>query len=139
EVFLNGINVEKEIRGKEISDAVSGISAIATLRKRMVAKQRKFAEEKHIVMDGRDIGTTVFPNANLKIFMTASIEVRARRRYDELAAKGIKMTLEQVKENIKVRDFIDTTRSVSPLKKADDAIMLDNTNLTREQQLEWVL
>lgn len=139
EIFLNDVNVEKEVRGKEVSDVVSGISAIPSLRKRMVTKQRKFSEEKHIVMDGRDIGTTVFPNADLKIFMTASLEVRARRRYDELVAKGIKMTLDQVKENIKVRDFIDTTRDVSPLKKADDAIVLDNTNLTREQQLDFVL
>src|SRR5689334_17737354 len=136
EIFLNGENVEREIRGKNVSDIVSKVSAIASLRKRMVAKQRKFAEEKHIVMDGRDIGTTVFPHADLKIFMTASLEVRARRRFDELVSKGIKMTMDEVKENIKNRDFIDTTRKVSPLKQADDAIVLDNTNLSRQQQLD---
>jgi len=139
EIFLNGVSVEKEIRGKEVSDVVSSVSAIPSLRKRMVVKQRRFAEEKNIVMDGRDIGTTVFPDADLKIFMTASLEVRAQRRYDELVTKGIKMTLEQVKENIKARDEIDTTRKVSPLKKAEDAIVLDNTSLTREQQLDFVL
>jgi len=139
QVFLDDMNIEKEIRGKEVSDIVSAVSAIPALRKRMVTKQRKFAEEKHIVMDGRDIGTTVFPHADLKIFMTASIEVRAQRRFDELSAKGIKMTMDEVKENIKTRDFIDTTREVSPLKKADDAIVLDNTNLTREEQLEFVV
>lgn len=139
EIFLNGVNVEKEIRGKEVSEVVSSTSAIPSLRKRMVSKQRRFAEEKHIVMDGRDIGTTVFPHADLKIFMTASLEVRAQRRYDELVGKGIEMTLDQVKENIKARDFIDTTRAISPLKKAEDAILLDNTSLTREQQLDFVL
>jgi|SRR5688572_2053469 len=139
EIFLNGENVEKEIRGKDVSELVSDTSAIPSLRKRMVTKQRKFAEEKHIVMDGRDIGTTVFPHADLKIFMTASLEVRAQRRFDELISKGIKMTMDEVKQNIKSRDSIDTTRKVSPLKKADDAIMLDNTSLTREQQLDFVL
>ena len=139
EIFLNGQNVEKEIRGKSVSDTVSGVSAIPSLRKTMVEKQRRFAEEKHIVMDGRDIGTTVFPQADLKIFMTASLEVRAQRRYDELVLKGIKMTMEEVKQNIKSRDFIDTTRAVSPLKQAADAIVLDNTNLTRAQQLDFVL
>jgi cytidylate kinase len=139
EIFLNGENVEKKIRGKDVSEIVSNTSAIPSLRKRMVTKQRKFAEEKHIVMDGRDIGTTVFPHADLKIFMTASLEVRAQRRYDELVSKGIKMTMEEVKQNIASRDLIDTTRKVSPLKKADDAIVLDNTNLTRQQQLDFVL
>jgi len=138
-VFLNGVNVEKEIRERDVSDVVSGVSAIPSLRKRMVAKQRKFAEEKNVVMDGRDIGTTVFPHADLKIFMTASLDVRAKRRYDELVAKGIKMTLDEVKKNIQARDYIDTTRKVSPLKKADDAIALDNTSLTREQQRDFVL
>jgi len=139
QIFLNGEDVEKEIRGKNVSDAVSVVSAIPSLRKRMVAKQRRFAEEKNIVMDGRDIGTTVFPNADLKIFMTASLQVRAQRRYDELLSRGIKMTMEEVKDNIKTRDFIDTTRKISPLKKADDAVELDNTNLTRVQQLDFVL
>ena len=139
EIFLNGENVEKEIRGKNVSDVVSKVSAVASLRKRMVQKQRKYAEEKHIVMDGRDIGTTVFPHADLKIFMTASLEVRAQRRYDELVGRGIKMTMDEVKENIKNRDLIDTTRAISPLKQANDAIVLDNTNLTREQQLDFVL
>ena len=139
EIFLNGENIEKQIRGKDVSDAVSKVSAIPSLRKRMVAKQRKFAEEKNIVMDGRDIGTTVFPHADLKIFMTASLEVRAQRRYDELVNKGIKMTMDEVKENIKNRDLTDTTRKVSPLKKADDALLLDNTNLTRREQLDFVL
>ena len=139
EIFLNGENIEKQIRGKDVSDVVSRVSAIPSLRKRMVTKQRRFAEEKHIVMDGRDIGTTVFPHADLKIFMTASLEVRARRRYDELVGRGIKMTMEEVKENIENRDLIDTTRAVSPLKQANDAIVLDNTNLTREEQLDFVL
>ena len=139
EIFLNGENVEEEIRGPRVSDIVSSVSALPALRKKMVVQQRNFSERKSVVMDGRDIGTTVFPNADLKIFMTADIEVRAKRRFDELAAKGIKMTLEEVRSNIKIRDQIDTTREVSPLTKAHDAVVLDNTSLTRQQQLDFIL
>ncbi len=139
DIFLNGVNVEKEIRSPEVSDIVSAVSAIPALRKKMVVMQRKFAEEKNIVMDGRDIGTTVFPNADLKIFMIADLDVRAKRRYDELASKGIEITFEEVKQNIRARDYTDTTREISPLVKADDAIVLDNTSLTREEQLDFVL
>lgn len=132
--LLNGRNVEKEIRTPEISDFVSPISAIGFVREKMTEQQRKFGERKGIVMDGRDIGTTVFPQAELKIFVVAKPDVRAQRRYDELKAKGISITFEDVLKNLTERDRIDSTRAVSPLAKAKDAIEVDNSDLTIAEQ-----
>lgn len=137
--FLNGENVEDEIRQLEVSENVSPISTIAEVRHEMVRQQRENGINKGIVMDGRDIGTVVFPAAELKIFMTASPEIRAQRRYLELTEKGDKVNFEEILANVEGRDKIDSTRAVSPLKKADDALILDNSNLTREQQLEWTV
>jgi CMP/dCMP kinase len=137
ETFLNGENVEEEIRTMAVSENVSEISKIKAVRERLVKLQQKLGERKGIVMDGRDIGTVVYPNADIKIFMTASIEIRAERRYKELLQKGINGTLEEVKENLSQRDFIDQTREESPLKKANDAIILDNSQMTPLQQMEW--
>ena len=139
ETFLNGNNVEKEIRTLEISNNVSAISTYGFVRSRLVELQRAMGEKGGVVLDGRDIGTVVFPNADLKIFMTASPEVRAQRRYDEMMAKGEEVTFNEVLENVKSRDIIDSTRIESPLKKADDAILLDNSYLSREEQLNWIL
>jgi CMP/dCMP kinase len=136
EIFLNGKNVSHEIRLPAVSDKVSPVSAIPLLREKMVTMQRNFGKEKEVVMDGRDIGTKVFPEAELKIFMTADIDIRAKRRFDELKAKGISVSLDEVKKNIESRDYEDTHRVVSPLVKADDAIILDNSHLNRQQQLE---
>ena len=142
EIYLNGKNVDNEIRTMGISDLVSPVSAIPAIRKRMVEKQQFYGGHRGIVMDGRDIGTTVFPDAELKIFMTADKEVRAKRRYEELRAKGYRLTLEEVYQNIASRDQQDTTRSESPLRQADDAIVLDNSDLNENEQmaiaLEWV-
>jgi cytidylate kinase len=135
EVFLNGVNITKEIRLPKVSEEVSPVSAIPSLREKMVAMQRNFGREKGVVMDGRDIGTKVFPDAELKLFMTADTNIRAKRRYDELMAKGISVSLEEVKKNIESRDYVDTHRAVSPLVQADDAVVIDNSNLNREQQL----
>ncbi len=137
--FLNGENVEDEIRQLEVSQNVSPISTIAEVRAEMVKQQRRNAKNKGIVMDGRDIGTVVFPNAELKIFMTASPEIRAERRFKELAEKGDKVSFEEILKNVQSRDKIDSTRAVSPLKKADDALVLDNSNLTRAEQLNWAI
>jgi cytidylate kinase len=139
EILLNGENVEQYIRTMEVNDWVSPVSAVPEVRRKMVKIQQKLGENKGIVMDGRDIGTTVFPNAELKIFMTADEEVRAQRRMNELKLKNIPFTENEVKENLKYRDFCDMTRSESPLRKADDAIILDNSNLNKEQQLEFAL
>ena len=139
EIFLNGINVSVEIRLPVVSEKVSAVSAIPVLRDKMVAMQRKFGKENGVVMDGRDIGTKVFPDAELKFFMTADINIRAQRRFDELKTKRISISLEEVKKNIESRDYEDTHRSVSPLVKADDAVVIDNSNLNREQQLELAL
>ncbi len=136
---LNGEDVEREIRGLEVSDHVSPIAAVPFVREAMVAQQQQMGREKGIVMDGRDIGTTVFPDAELKVFVTASAAVRARRRYDELTAKGLEVDYDDVLRNVEERDYIDSHREVSPLKQADDAILLDNSDLTREQQNEWLL
>ena len=136
--FLNGIDVEREIRSMRVSDKVSPVSAIPFVRTAMVAAQQKMGERKGIVMDGRDIGTTVFPHAELKIFVTATPEIRARRRYDELKAKGQEASFDEILENVKQRDYIDQHREVSPLRKADDALLLDNSNLSIEQQKEWL-
>jgi len=137
--FLNGENVEDEIRQLEVSENVSPISTIAEVRHEMVRQQRENGKNKGIVMDGRDIGTVVFPDAELKIFMTASPEIRAQRRYLELTEKGEKVNFEEILANVEGRDKIDSTRAVSPLKQAGDALILDNSELTREQQLDWAV
>ncbi len=137
ETFLNGENIEAFIRTMEVSQNVSEVSTIKAVRAHLVARQRKIGEKKGIVMDGRDIGTVVFPNADIKIFMTASLEVRAERRFNELQEKRIPGTLEEVKENLAQRDYVDQNRAESPLRKADDAIVLDNSNMTPVQQMEW--
>lgn len=138
DTFLNGEDVEKEIRGMEVANKVSLVASIGFVRKAMVAQQQAMGKEKGIVMDGRDIGTVVFPHAELKLFVTASPEVRAQRRVDELLAKGEKVSYEEVLENVKKRDFIDSTRDESPLRKADDAIVLDNSNMSRAEQKAWL-
>lgn len=136
---LNGKNVEKEIRTMAVSSVVSGVATIAPVRDFVNRSLREFGKDKGIVMDGRDIGSTVFPNAELKIFMTAAPEIRAGRRLKELKEKGdTTTTFEQVLENIKQRDFIDSTRKVSPLVKADDALVLDNSTMTMDDQIEWI-
>lgn len=137
--FLNGKNVEEQIRTLNVSENVSPVSAIREVREEMVKIQRKLGENRGIVMDGRDIGTVVFPEAELKIFMTASPEIRAKRRFDELSRKGLMVTMEEVRSNIEERDRIDQSREVSPLRQAEDAIVLDNTDYTLEGQLEWAL
>ncbi|MCE4563652.1 (d)CMP kinase [Maribellus sp. CM-23] len=137
--FLNGENVEDEIRQLEVSENVSPISTIAEVREEMVHQQRENGRNKGIVMDGRDIGTVVFPDAELKIFMTASPEIRAQRRYLELTEKGQEVNFEEILANVEGRDKIDSTRAVSPLKKADDAVVLDNSHLSRKEQLEWTI
>ena len=137
--ILNGENVERQIRGMEVSGNVSPISAIGFVREAMVDLQREMGRQGAIIMDGRDIGTTVFPNAQLKIFVTATDEIRARRRYDELVQKGEKPVYEDVLKNVRERDYIDSHRAVSPLRQADDAIVLDNSNMTVEQQDEWLM
>ena len=139
DTFLNGENIENEIRELEVSNNVSPIATIKEVRQTMVEQQQAMGQEKGIVMDGRDIGTVVFPNAELKIFMTASPQVRAQRRYDEMISKGLKVSMDEVLKNIEERDHIDSNREESPLRKALDAIVLDNSNLTREEQLEWVI
>ncbi|MEY8706253.1 (d)CMP kinase [Bacteroides faecichinchillae] len=138
DTHLNGVNVESKIRSMEVSSKVSPISALDFVREAMVAQQQVMGKEKGIVMDGRDIGTTVFPDAELKIFVTASPEIRAQRRYDELKAKGQKASFDEILENVKQRDYMDQHREVSPLRKAEDALLLDNTNLTIEQQKKWL-
>jgi cytidylate kinase len=137
--FLNGENVEDEIRRLEVSENVSPISTIAEVRSEMVKQQRENGKNKGIVMDGRDIGTVVFPDAELKIFMTASPEIRAQRRFLELKEKGGDVDFNSILQNVEGRDEIDSNREVSPLKRADDALILDNSNLTREEQLKWTL
>jgi cytidylate kinase len=137
ETILNGHNVEDEIRSLRVSDHVSQISKIGQVRDKMVEIQRKLGKHKRIVMDGRDIGTVVFPYADLKIFLTANESVRARRRHKELDQKGINTRLSEVEKNIQMRDRIDQTRELSPLQKAPDAITLDNSNMTMEDQLDW--
>ncbi len=137
EILLNGRIIEKEIRNTPVSAFVSEVSALPEVRRKMVALQREMGSEGRIVMDGRDIGTVVFPEAELKIFMTADLPVRAQRRFDELLAKNIPVSLEEVQKNLAHRDHTDSNRKDSPLRKAEDAIVLDNTFLTPEQQLEW--
>ena len=138
-LFLNGTDVEEEIRGMRVSGQVSPVSAIPEVRTALVARQQALAKEKGVVMDGRDVGTTVLPDAELKIFTTSRPEVRAKRRYDELRGKGQEVTLEEIIENLSSRDLIDSTREVSPLRQAADARLLDNSDLTREEQNAIVL
>lgn len=139
ETYLNGENVEREIRSIEVSNHVSPIATLPFVRKFLVAQQQAMGTEKGIVMDGRDIGTVVFPDAELKIFVTASAEVRAQRRYDELKAKGQEASYDEILKNVVERDYIDSHREVSPLRKADDAIELDNSHMTIAQQNEWLM
>ena len=138
-LFLNNENVEDEIRQPHVADLVSQVSSIKELRHKLVAVQRGIGENGGIVMDGRDIGSVVFPDAELKVFVTASEEIRAQRRFDELKANGISGTMESVKDNLSKRDYQDTHRKESPLIQVADALVLDNSNLSREEQLEWVL
>lgn len=137
--LLNGEDVEKEIRDMEVSNYVSKIAEIPEVRERMVALQKDFGNHKGIVMDGRDIGSTVFPNAELKVFVYASAHERARRRWRELQQKGVNVNFEDILKNVEERDRIDTTRKVSPLKKTEDAIELDNGAVTHEQQMDWLV
>lgn len=139
DTYLNGECVEREIRTMEVSRHVSLIAALPFVRSAMVEMQREMGKEKGVVMDGRDIGTVVFPHAELKIFVTASAEVRAQRRYDELTAKGEKCNYEEILENVKERDHIDSTRETSPLRQAEDAIVLDNTHMTIPEQEKWLM
>lgn len=138
ETYLNGELVEREIRGMEVSSHVSPIAAIPFVREALVKQQQAMGREKGVVMDGRDIGTVVFPDAELKIFVTASPEVRAQRRYDELTGKGLQVDYDEVLKNVRERDRIDSTRAISPLRRADDAVVLDNSHMTREEQMAWL-
>lgn len=137
--LLNGQNVEVEIRSMKISNSVSEVAAIGIVREKLVLIQRAIAETKSVVMDGRDIGTVVFPNAEIKFFITADQQVRTKRRYEELIDSGKIVTMREVQQNLEHRDHIDTTREISPLRKAEDAVVIDNTYLTREEQLEVAL
>ena len=139
DTYLNGENVETEIRTLKVSSHVSYVAAIPFVREAMVRQQQQFGENKGVVMDGRDIGTTVFPNAELKIFMTADPEVRAQRRFDELKSMGQEASYVDILENVKQRDYIDEHREVSPLVKAKDAVVLDNGKITRDEQKQWIL
>ncbi len=139
ETYLNGENVEEEIRQLPVSSNVSPVATIAEIRAAMVKQQQAMGRGKGIVMDGRDIGTVVFPEAELKIFMTASPEVRAQRRYDELTGKGQEVSYDEILENVKERDRIDSGREVGPLKVAENAQVLDNSTMTRREQLEWAI
>ncbi|MCI6473391.1 MAG: (d)CMP kinase [Bacteroidales bacterium] len=138
-VHLNGKCVEEEIRSIEVSRNVSLIAALPFVRTAMVEKQREMGKAKGVVMDGRDIGTTVFPDAELKIFVTASAEVRAQRRYDELVERSMPADYDEILANVKERDYIDSHREVSPLRMADDAVLLDNSNMTRDEQQQWLM
>ena len=139
ETFLNGENVENKIRSLSVSNQVSIVSSIGFVRKAMVHQQQAYSINKGVVMDGRDIGTVVFPDAELKIYVTASPEIRAQRRYDELKQKGQEESFESILENVKKRDFMDQNRSESPLRKAEDAIELDNSYMSAEEQKKWLL
>jgi len=139
DTYLNDVNVEKQIRSMEVAHDVSLVSKIGFVRKAMVEKQQEYGKNANVIMDGRDIGTVVFPNADYKFFVTASPEIRAKRRYDELMGKEGKANFDEILENLKQRDLIDSTRKESPLRQADDAILVDTSNMTREGQLEWIL
>ena len=138
DTYLNGELVEKDIRTMEVSSKVSPIAALPFVRKALVEQQQMMGREKGIVMDGRDIGTAVFPDAELKVFVTASAEVRAQRRYDELKAKGMEADYASILKNVEERDYIDSHREVSPLRKADDAVELDNSRMTIAEQKQWL-
>ena len=138
-VCLNGEVVEEEVRTLEVSSHVSAIAALPFVREALTRQQQRMGEEKGIVMDGRDIGTVVFPQAELKVFVTASAEVRAQRRYLELTAKGQTVAFEDILRNVQERDYIDSHREVAPLRQADDALVLDNSEMTREEQMQWLL
>ena len=139
DTYLNGELVEQEIRSMEVSSHVSPIAAIGFVREAMVAQQQQMGQDGGVVMDGRDIGTVVFPNAELKVFVTTSAEVRAQRRFDELKAKGMPADFDDILKNVQERDYIDSHREVSPLRQADDALLLDNSNMTISEQKEWLL
>lgn len=139
DTYLNGELVEKEIRSMDVSARVSKIAALPFVREALVAQQQAMGKEKGIIMDGRDIGTVVFPDAELKIFVTASAEVRAQRRYDELKAKGMPADFDDILKNVKERDYIDSHRETSPLRKADDALELDNSHMTIDEQKAWLM
>ncbi len=139
DTFLNGENVEDEIRQLPVSQNVSPVATVPDVRAAMVHLQQEMGKNKGIVMDGRDIGTVVFPDAELKLFVTASPEIRAQRRFDELTAKGEQVSFDEILKNVVERDHIDSTRETSPLKKAEDALVLDNSVMTREEQLDWVI
>jgi CMP/dCMP kinase len=138
ETFLNSENVEEKIRDTDVTSLVSSVSQIAEVRERMVELQRFIGKSKGIVMDGRDIGTVVFPNADIKIFMTASVDIRAKRRYNEITGKGLKIDFEEVKKSIISRDIADENRDISPLRRADEAIVLDNSKMSVEEQMIWI-
>ena len=139
ETYLDNENIEEKIRSVKVSEFVSQISKISEVRSKMVETQRKLGNNKRIVMDGRDIGTVVFPNADLKIFMIAKPAIRAERRYKELIQKGLKVSYEEIEKNIIQRDHIDSTRNISPLKKAPNSIILDNSDMTVEEQISWIM
>ena len=139
DTYLNGECVEKEIRSLEVSSHVSPIAAIGFVRKALVAQQQQMGKDKGVVMDGRDIGTVVFPDAELKVFVTASAKVRAQRRYDELQAKGMPADFDDILKNVEERDYIDSHREESPLRQAEDALLLDNSDMTIEEQKQWLL
>ncbi len=138
EIYLNNVNIEKEIRTLGVSKLVSKVAEVSEVRKKLVEQQKKFGENKGVVMDGRDIGTVVFPNAELKLFMNASASKRAKRRFDELIKRGDQVTFEEILKNVEYRDHIDSTREDSPLMKADDAIEIDNSDLTLEEQFDKI-
>ncbi len=138
DIYVNGELVEDKIRTIEVSNMVSPVSAIAEVRRKLVAMQQAMGRDRGVVMDGRDIGTVVFPNAELKIFMTADPKVRAQRRYDELTAKGDHVTMEEIERNIRERDTADMNRAISPLRQAADAVVLDNSHMTVGEQMQWL-
>ena len=137
DIYVNGDLVEGKIRTIEVSNCVSGVSSVGEVREKLVAMQQQMGRNKGIVMDGRDIGTVVFPDAEIKIFMTADPTVRAQRRYDELTAKGDKVSLAEIEDNVRSRDIADQNRAISPLRKADDAVVLDNSYMTIDDQMKW--
>lgn len=139
DIYVNGDRVEGKIRTIEVSNCVSAVSAIAEVREMLVKMQQEMGRRKGVVMDGRDIGTVVFPDAELKIFMTADPKVRAQRRYDELTAKGDQVSLEEIEQNVRDRDYQDMHRAISPLRQAEDAIVLDNSHMTVEEQMTWIM
>ena len=139
DIYVNGVYAEDRIRGIEVSNCVSKVSSIAAVREKLVAMQQQMGSERGVVMDGRDIGTVVFPDAELKIFMTADPKVRAERRYKELTAKGAEVTMEEILENVISRDQADMTRAISPLRRAEDALELDNSYMSVEEQMAWFM